>query len=69
LAILEKIVRQSTERYFDNETKRIVFVGRHGKQLVMIPCDSEGEQITPVTIHATTRQQIRFRLRTGRFSV
>ena len=68
LTRLEEILLHSTERYFDNETRRIVVVGRHDKRLVIIPCDSEGEKIIPVTIHATTRQQIRFRIRTGRFS-
>jgi hypothetical protein len=35
--------------------------------LVIIPCDTDRDSITPVTIHATTRQQINFRLKTERF--
>jgi RNA:NAD 2'-phosphotransferase (TPT1/KptA family) len=67
LAIIEQIVRFSEERYFDTATRRMVAVGRHGSRLVMIAYEQEGETMTPVTIHATTRQQITFRLRTGRF--
>jgi hypothetical protein len=69
LTKLEEILRNSTERYFDNATRRTVVVGRHDKELVIIPCDTKGDNIIPVTIHATTRQQIRFRIRTGRFSL
>ncbi len=65
---LEHIIRHSNERYFDTETGRHVAVGKHDEQLVMIPYEAEQENITPVTVHATTRQQIRFRLNTGRFT-
>jgi hypothetical protein len=60
--------KKLTERYLDNETGRTIVVGRHEERLVMIPCEGEGNEIIPVTVHATTRQQIRFRLRTGRFN-
>ncbi|MGH9855316.1 MAG: hypothetical protein ACREBD_36235 [Blastocatellia bacterium] len=68
LAKLEHIIRHSSERYFDTETGRPIVVGRHDRRLLMIPYDVEGETITPVTVHAIARQQIRFRLRTGRFT-
>ena len=68
LAKLERIIRHSSERYFDTETGRTIVVGRHNKQLVMIPYEVDSDTITPVTVHAITRQQIRFRLRTGRFT-
>ncbi len=68
LAKVEDIVRYATERYFDTATGRLVVVGRHDKVLVMIPYETDDDSITPVTIHATTRQQINFRLRTGRFT-
>ena len=68
LAKLEQIIRHSSERYFDSETSRIIVVGRHDKLLVMIPYEINNDSITPVTVHTTTRQQIRFRLQTGRFS-
>jgi len=67
LATIEQIALFSEERYFDNITQRRVAVGRHGRQLVVIPYDEEGEAVLPVTIHATTRQQIHVRLQTGRF--
>jgi hypothetical protein len=43
-------------------------VGRHNRQLVLIPYEVDTETITPVTVHAIARQQIRFRLRAGRFT-
>ena len=67
LAVIEQIVRFSGERYFDTATGRSVAIGRDGGRLVMVPYDEEGETVTPVTVHATTRQQITLRLRTGRF--
>jgi hypothetical protein len=67
LATIEHIVRFSGERYFDSATERMMAVGRHGVQLVIIPYEQEGERVTPVSIHSTTRQQINLRLQTGRF--
>jgi hypothetical protein len=67
LAKLEDIVRYSSERYSDTTTTRFVVVGRYDRKLVMIPYEVEGDVVTPVTVHATTRQQINFRVRTGRF--
>jgi hypothetical protein len=67
LAKIEHIVRYSGERYFDTVTGRLIAVGRIDDLLVIIPCDTDQGSITPVTIHATTRQQINFRLKTGRF--
>ena len=64
---IEHIVRYSGERYFDTVTGRLIAVGRIDDLLVIIPCDTEQDSITPVTIHATARQQINFRLKTGRF--
>ena len=68
LTKLERIIRHSGERYFDTETRRMIAVGRHNRQLVMIPFDLDGDTIIPVTVHVITRQQIRFRLLTGRFT-
>ena len=71
LSKIEEILRFSDERYFDTVTRRMVAVGRHDKMLAMIPYErtenESGEVITPVTVHATTRQQIKFRLSSGRF--
>lgn len=63
---IENIIRYSPERYSDTTTGRRVVVGQHDNTLVMIPYEVEGDSITPITIHATTRQQINFRIRTGR---
>lgn len=69
LSSIEQILLFSDERYFDTATQRMIVVGRDGDQLIMVPYEHEGETVTPVTIHATTRQQINFRLRTGRFEL
>ncbi len=65
---IEEILRYSSEQYFDNGTHRMVVVGKHENRLVIIPYDKDGDTIVPVTIHAITRQQIRFRLKSGRFT-
>ncbi len=67
LGQIENIVKSSAERYSDTVTGRRVAVGRHGNKLVIIPYEADENSITPVTIHVTTRQQIDFRIRTGRF--
>lgn len=68
LAIIENILESSPERYFDTATGRRVAVGRHDSNLVVVPYEANEEAITPVTIHVTTRQQINFRIKTGRFT-
>ena len=65
---IENIVRHSTERYSDTVTGRRVAIGRYDDNLVMLPYELDGETITPVTVHVTTRQQINFRIKTGRFT-
>ena len=67
LFVVENILRFSTERYHDTVTGRKVVVGRHGELLTMIPYEQIGDDIIPVTIHATTRQQVNLRLKSGRF--
>ncbi len=64
---IEGIVRYTSERYFDTRTLRKIAVGRHDSRLVMIPYEENKQEMIPVTIHATSRQQINFRLKTGRF--
>lgn len=68
LAKIENIVRSSPERYSDTVTRRRVAVGRLDNKLVIIPYEADQNSITPVTIHVTTRQQVDFRIRTGRFT-
>ncbi len=65
---LEKILRNSAERYQDTETGSLIVIGRHKSQIVMIAYETEADEITPLTVHATGRQQVQFRLRTGRFT-
>lgn len=67
LAEIEEVLRYSEERYLDTKTLRRVVVGRVGERLVMVPYAPEGDRIVPVTVHAITRQQINFRLQSGRF--
>ena len=64
---LEQIVTHSSERYYDTETGRAVVVGKHDTKLVIVPNEATENEITPVTVHPTSRQQINFRLKTGRF--
>ena len=65
---LENILYHSTERYFDNSTYRNVVVGKHKKNLIIIPYEIKEEDVFPITVHVITRQQINFRLKTGRFN-
>jgi hypothetical protein len=67
LAEIESILRYGTERYLDTSTGRKVAVGKHREKLVMIPFEQDGESLTPVTVHKTSRQQINFRISDGRF--
>jgi hypothetical protein len=64
---IENVIRFSPERYLDTVTNRRIVVGWHDKNLVLIPYDKKGNELIPVTIHSTTRQQVNFRLKTGRF--
>jgi hypothetical protein len=66
LTQVEHILRYSQERYFDTETHRLIVVGEQDDKLVMIPYEESETEITPITIHTITRQQIKFRLTTGR---
>ncbi len=63
---IERIIRYTNERYIDVSTGRLVAIGRHNNTLVMIPYEIEGKTLVPVTVHATTRQQINVRLKTRR---
>jgi len=65
-ATVEHILRHSSVRYVDTVTGRSVAIGRHERLLVMIPYEWKGGGLTPVTIHATSRQQINSRFKSGR---
>lgn len=64
---VESLIRYSGERYLDTTTRRLIVIGNHIEQLVMVAYETECSQIIHVTIHSITRQQINFRLKTGRF--
>lgn len=67
LQIVEDIIRYSQERYYDIVTGRLVVIGKDAQIVVMIPYDEDESEITPVTVHATSRQQVNHRVNTGRF--
>ena len=68
LKSVEEILRYSTERYRDTVTERLVVVGKDADIMVMIPYEAHEENtITPITIHATSRQQIKYRVKSGRY--
>ncbi len=67
IATVEQILRYSSERYIDTSTGRSVAVGRHDRRLVIIPYEREGNTLIPLTIHVTSRQQVKFRIKSGRF--
>lgn len=68
LELIERILRYSEERYLDTVTHRMVAVGKHGSRLVMVPYEQKEDAILAVTIHATTRKQVKFRVKSGRFT-
>ena len=64
---IEQIVKSSSERYMDTATDRRIAVGRCGKTVVLIPYETSGDRVTPITVHTTTRRQIALRVKAGRF--
>ncbi|MGB7413031.1 MAG: hypothetical protein WA902_02385 [Thermosynechococcaceae cyanobacterium] len=70
LTDIEEILRYTGERYYDTETGRLIAAGSHRNCLVIIPYElTVNNAMIPVTIHATTRQQIKFRLKSGRYTI
>lgn len=67
LAEIERIVRFSEERYFDTLTQRTVVIGLNREQLLLVAYEQKQETIIPITVHVTTRRQVVFRLRRGRY--
>jgi uncharacterized DUF497 family protein len=65
---LEDVLRYAKERYLDTATSRMIAVGKHDRRLVLLAYEVTGDnEITPVTVHSTTRQQVSYRVRSGRF--
>ncbi len=69
LNTLEGVLRNTPERYTDAATGRRVAIGKHGNTLVAIPYEMDKDAMIPVTVHATSRQQVTYRLRSGRFQI
>ena len=67
LKIIECILKESQERYFDNKTRRLVVIGKHRRKHVLIPIEIRDNIITPVTIHVIDRRQVTARIKNGRF--
>ncbi|MEM9558578.1 MAG: hypothetical protein AAGC60_30275 [Acidobacteriota bacterium] len=63
---IEEILRFTSERYVDTATGRLIAVGRQDETLLMIPYDLADDEIVPVTVHPTSRGQIKTRLNSGR---
>ncbi len=55
-AVIEDILWYFSGRYTDTLTERAVAVGRHGNVLVMVPYEIKGNEIIPVTVHATDKK-------------
>lgn len=66
LTVPEHILRYTDERYRDTTTDRKIAIGRHRNTLVMIPYEETAKAITPVTVHATNRKQLNYRIKSGR---
>ena len=67
-ANIEQILRFSSERYIDAMTGRLIAVGRHEDVLVMVPYEIHGDDIVPITVHTTSREQINMLVKSGRLS-
>jgi hypothetical protein len=69
---VRRILAQSTERYFDNETLCYIAIGRaafgrKGERLLMVAYEREGDILIPVTVHDMTRAQIHRRVEQKRW--
>jgi len=67
LSNIEEVLRYSNERYYDATTDRLIVVGKDANILIVIPHEMNAHTITPITIHATNRQQINYRIKSGRY--
>lgn len=65
---IELILKYGDERYLDQFTGKRIAIGKHRKQLVVIPYEIEHDILIPITIHATTRQQIHNRIKKQRYT-
>jgi hypothetical protein len=67
---IESILKTSSEVYVDSDTGRNIKVGKHDTVLVIVAYDIEQDgSTTPVTVYQTSRKQINYYLKKGRFHV
>ena len=66
-AVVERILHEATEQYFDAETGRFIVVkevkyGRRSKRLMVAYVEQENE-IIPITVHPVTKRQVQSRIK------
>jgi hypothetical protein len=65
-AVAERVLCEATERYFDVETGRFIAIkevqyGRRKKRL-MVAYEEQGNEVTPITVHAVTKRQVQSKI-------
>ncbi len=70
--VVEKILQEATERYFDVETRRFIAVqrvkyNREYKRL-MVAYEEKENEITVVTVHTVTKRQVQSRIKRQRWA-
>jgi len=68
LVQMEKILRYSGERYLDTGTGSHIAIGSDKNHLHLVAYDLTEVGYEVITAHTTNRQQITFRLNSGRYS-
>lgn len=65
------IIKNSVEKYYDNETGRYVKIGKvkimNINALLAVFYEEAEEEITVITAHSVTRTQINFRIKNNRW--
>jgi len=67
LSQIEKILRYSSERYVDTDTGSRIAIGSVENHIILVAYDLIEDGYEVITSHATNRQQITFRLNSGRY--
>jgi len=70
-AVVERVLREATQRYTDAETGRYIAVkevkyGRRRRRL-MVAYEEQGNEIIPVTVHPVTKRQVQSRIKRQRW--
>jgi hypothetical protein len=65
--VVEKVLQEATERYFDVETSRFIAVKevKYGRRIrrLMVAYEEHGVEIVPVTAHTVTKRQVNSRIK------